>query len=273
MKIEVKQIKNGSFNNTNEFEIKINNKLKYTAKLPHDIYLDINTGIPLIPAPKVKLESNKIEDIELFDLDGNIKYNTVSIDNEMTFESDTDKINFYSEKIVKNNYKTVLDINSKKYYIYKVEDGYLCHMPIYEGDIQIGEAIKINARQNENDIYYAFIKDDYEFISDGIILFLLKLDKKRDSHVNSRNMSLLYYDTQKKYTIDENNKYYDKNWIKYNVDKNDLIEIEDYINKTKERLSGSFKLILIIIGIALGIGLIITIIILIICAIINIYYS
>lgn len=215
MKIDVLQTK---AEGTNEFEIYYDDNLKYKAKLP---FISIDTPLNL----------DKLQKIKIYDLDDNeiysTKYNYIENYkeqffkmkylitgsqkfNQLLFISDDKTIKIYYEDTEIWNNRYVIEIDDKRYYCYSIEDGYFRHIPIYDEEVQIGEALKLNIVVDGKDEYCCYLKDGYEKLSDGIVALLLYLDR---SAYSSSYIMADSYKISKKYSYNKTNKYYDKNWV------------------------------------------------------------
>lgn len=233
MKIEVLQIQSEG---KNEFEIKYDDQLKYMAKLPfvsiHDpldlekirniVISDIN-GNQIYTTDYEYLENFKEQLIPgKFLLTGSQKFN------QLIFTSNDKIIKIYYEKTGIWQDRYVININEKQYFCYSIEDGSARHFPIYEENVQIGEALKFNTVNNAKDKYYCYLKDGYEQLSDAIAALLLYLDRSVYSSSYLTNTS---YNTTKKYSYNMTNKFYDRQWLKNNFGD----EYEHIIQDSKEQ--------------------------------------
>ncbi len=243
MKIVVSQV---SSEKNNEFEIKYNDDLKYKAILP---FVSINDG----------LNVEKLRSIRIFDLDGkqlyktdynyleNLKEEFIPMKflvtgsqkfNQLVFSSDKNTYKIYYEENEIWNNRYVIEINDKKYYCYSIEDGYVRHFPIYDGETQIGEALKSNVVIDHKDEYYCYLKHKYEDLSDGIMVLFLYLDRCQYSSSYLIDKS---YSLEKKYSYNKTNKYYDKNWVKNNFGDAFYKKVNKDVAFVKEKLSHPIK--------------------------------
>lgn len=243
MKIDVLQIESEG---KNEFEIKYNDILQYKAKLP---FISINEPLNL----------EKLRSIKIFDLNENEIYTTkykyienfkeqfVPMKflitgsqkfNQLIFISDKNTIKIYYEGKAIFNDRYVIEINDKKYFCYSIEDGYIRHFPIYDGEKQIGEALKSNIIIDAKDEYRCYLKDSYESLSDGIVALLLYLD--RSEYSSSYLVNKSYY-LSKKYSYNKTNKYYDKEWVKNNFGYEFYNKVDENIKLVKGKFKHPFK--------------------------------
>ena len=242
MKIELLQVRNiGEV----KFEIKHNNTLKYLAKLP---YISIEEPFNL----------EKLRKIEIYDLNNNLVYKTdyKYLDNlkeeifpfkylitgsqkfnQLLFTSSEKEFKIYHEtnELFKSRY--VIEIDNKRYFCYSKEEGYIRHFPLYDGELQIGEALKCNAVINNNEEYCCYLKEGYENLSDGITALLLYLD--RNEYNSSYNN--MYAKVTKSYSFSKNDKYYDKDWVKNNFGDEFYQKAEKDIAYVKEQIKHPIK--------------------------------
>ena len=243
MKISVVQVENEG---TNKFEINYNNSLKYKATLP---FVSIKDPFNLEKLRQIKIydtNNNEIYNTDYnlienyleefipmkFMVTGNQKFN------QLMFISNNQTIKIYYEEngIWDNRY--VIEINNKKYYSYSIEDGYIRHFPIYDGENQIGEALKSNVLVDFKDEYWCYLKNEYDFLSDAIVALLLYLDRSQYSSSYLANKS---YDLSKKYSYNKTNKYYDKEWVNNNFGNEFYEKVDEDIKIVKDKLNHPIK--------------------------------
>ncbi len=243
MKISVVQSKSEG---SNEFEIKYDDNLKYKAKLP---FVSIENSFNL-----EKLREMKILDVngkEIYKTDYKyldnlgeefipLKYLITGSQkfNQLLFLSDNNDIKIYFEEnaIWKNRY--VIELGEKRYYCYSIEDGYIRHFPIFDGENQVGEALKSNVVIDGRDEYYCYLKDGYGNLCDGIVALMLYLDRAEYSSSYLVNKS---YSLEKKYSYNTNNKYYDNEWVKNNFGDEFYKKVDSDIEVAKEKISHPVK--------------------------------
>lgn len=243
MKIDVLQTESEG---KNSFEIKYDDILQYRAKLP---FISINEPLNL----------EKIRNIKIFDISGNEIYTTdykyienfkeefipmkflatgSQKFNQLLFVSNKTTIKiYYEEKAIWDN-RYIIEINEKKYFCYSIEDGYIRHFPIYDGEIQVGEALKSNVVIDSKDEYRCYLKSGYESLSDGIVALLLYLDRSEYSSSYLVNKS---YTLSKNYSYNKTNKYYDKDWVKNNFGDEFYKKVDENVKLFKEKLKHPFK--------------------------------
>ena len=228
----------------NEFEIKNNGKLIYTANLP---FISINDPLDLEKLRSIKIYDKSKKEIYTTNYDyienlkeefipmkflftGSQKFNQLSF----TSKKKTYKI-YYEENAIWNN-RYVIEYNDKKYYCYSIEDGYIRHFPIFYEETQIGEVLKSNVVMDAKDEYCCYLKNEYEEISDGIIGLILYLDRIEYSSSYIVNKS---YTITKRYSYNKTNKYYDNMWVKNNFSDEFYLKVEEDVKLAKERYKAS----------------------------------
>lgn len=243
MKIELKQTCSEM---SNEFEIRYGEILQYKAELP-------------FVSVKEPLNLEKIRSIKIMDLSGNIIYTTnynyvenfkeelIPLKylvtgsqkfNQLLFISNNNIIKiYYEEKAIWDN-RYVIEINDKKYFCYSIEDGNIRHFPIYNGELQVGEALKSNVVIDGKDEYICYLKDEYKHLGDGIVALLLYLDRSQYSSSYLINKSYTY---TKKYSYNKTNKFYDKEWVKNNFGDEFYKKVENDIILLKQKLKKPLK--------------------------------
>ncbi len=243
MKIDILQIQNEK---RNEFEIRYNDTLQYKAKLP---FVSIHDPLDLEKLKTIKIfdtneneiyttnyqyiENFKEEFIPMkFLVTGSQKFNQLLfISNQKTIKI------YYEDKAIWDN-RYVIEINGKKYFCYSIQDGYIQHFPIYDGDIQIGEALKSNVVIDFKDEYCCYLKDTYESLSDGIVALLLYLDR---SDYSSSYLVQKSYHLSKEYSYNKTNQFYDKEWVKNNFGDEFYLKVDENVKFVKEKLRHPFK--------------------------------
>ncbi len=243
MKINVLQVESEG---KNEFEIRYNDALQYKAKLP---FISINEPLNLEKLRSIKILDTNEKEIYTTDykyienfkeelipmkflVTGSQKFNQLLF----TSENNTIKI-YYEEKAIWDN-RYVIEINDKQFFCYSIEDGYIRHFPIYDGEVQIGEALKSNVVVDGKDEYCCYLKDGYESLSDGIVALLLYLDRSEYSSSYLVNKS---YNLSKNYSFNKTNKYYDKEWVKNNFGDEFYIKVDDNVKLIKEKIKHPLK--------------------------------
>lgn len=238
MKIEVIQTNNEE---KNEFEIKYNDTLKYKAKLP---FVTIDAPLDLEKIRKIKIVDSNDSEIYTTDYQyiENLKEECIPLKylvtgnqkfNQLLFISNSTTIKIYYEVNGIFNSRYIIEINDKKYFCYSIEDGYIRHFPIYDGEIQVGEALKSNVVIDEKDEYFCYLKEGYETLSDGIVALLLYLDRNEYTSSYLVNKS---YSLYKKFSYNKTNKFYDKEWVKNNFSDEFYKKINNDVSLVKQKL-------------------------------------
>lgn len=237
MKIEVLQSKSEG---SNEFDIKYDGVLKYRANLP---FVSINDPFNLEKLRKIKildLNGNEIYSTDYKYLE-NLKEELIPFKylvtgsqqfNQLLFNSNENSIKIYYEANGVLSSRYVIEIDDKKYYCYSIEDGYIRHFPIYDGNNQIGEILKSNVITDGKDEYWCYLKDEYKSLSDGVISLLLYLDR---SEYNSSYVVNRSYSLNKNYTFDRTNKFYDKKWVIKNFGDEFFKKVDNEVKFTKQK--------------------------------------
>lgn len=269
----------------NQFEIMYDNILKYRAKLP---FVSINEPLGLEKIRQIKVVDLNDKDVYT------TKYNYIENlgeefipfkylatgsqkFNQLSFVSNENDIKIYLEQKDIFDTRYVIDTGDKKYFVYSIEDGYIRHFPIYDGDTQIGEALKSNVIIDEKDEYLCYLKDGYESLADGVSALLLYLDRNEYS---SSYIAVRSYRLEKKHSYSKNNKFYDKEWVKNNfgdefykkVDKdveyakvkfkNLKQTFKEQWNSLSSKDKKMMKFILLCPWVAIAVGLVITLLVL-----------
>lgn len=238
MRIDILQVANEG---KNEFDILYDNQKIYRAILP---FISIED-----PFNAEKLRSMKILDTYnniIYSTDyqyvTNLKEEFIPLKylitgsqkfNQLLFHSaqNTIKIYFEQNDIWKNRY--VIEISDKQYFCYSVEDGYIRHFPVYDGDVQVGEALKSNVVVDGKDEYCCYLMNGYEFLTDGITALLLYLDRNEYS---SSYLVKKSYTLQKRYSYNKNNALYDKNWVSNNFGDEYYQKVDQDVKIFKEKM-------------------------------------
>ncbi len=206
----------------NKFEIKINNELKYFSsmeKIPEMTSyrkgkgtitnIDGSICYTLLPSEKSSVFFGKIRR----------KY---CIFNSLNQNCGT----FY--KLVSGflNSKHVIEYENYKLSCYSISIGKTQNISIYNGENQIAEIIK-SIQSLEN--YYIFLLDEYTNLQAILSLFVSYLEYE-DMHSDNTTEAVGV-----SYTFDKNNKFYNKNWIKNNFNKEDINLITEQIQEERKK--------------------------------------
>lgn len=238
MKISILQTENEG---RNEFDILIDDVLKYRASLP---FISIDEPMNLEKLRKIKLcdtegtllykssyhylENLKEEFIPYkFLLTGSQKFN------QLVFSSEEDSYRIYYEEQAIWDNRYVIESENERIFVYSVEDGYIRHFPIYLGDLQIGEALKSNVLVDGKDEYVCYLEDAHRHHAIGVAALFLYLDRFLYSSSYLLHRS---YRINKSYSYNKNNKYYDKNWVRTQFGEEFYEKVEDDLALVKEKL-------------------------------------
>ncbi|MBQ4584491.1 MAG: hypothetical protein IJA94_06355 [Bacilli bacterium] len=243
MKIEVIQIDNEE---KNEFEIRYNGNLQYRAKLP---FISIREPFNLEKLRKIKIINLKGEEIYTTDYKyvENLQEEFIPLKylvtgsqkfNQLLFTSESNIIKIYYEVKGIFDSRYVIEINDKKYFCYSIEDGYVRHFPIYDGELQVGEALKSNVLTDAKDEYWCYLKKGYEFLSYGIVSLLLYLDR---SEYSSSYLVTKSYNLSKKSSYNKNNKFYDQEWVIKNFGYEFYKKVNNDVNFVKQKFKNPMK--------------------------------
>ena len=243
MKIDVLQTESQG---KNEFEIRYNDTLKYKAKLPF-ISIDDPLNLEKIRNIKIYDKNDKLVYTTNYAFVENVKEKIIQMKylvagskkfNQLLFISKKNNIKIYHEKRGASESRYVMELNEKQYFCYSIEDGYIRHFPIYEGNTQIGEALKSNIVIDGKDEYRCYLKNDYKKISDAVVALLLYLDRSEYSSSYVLNKS---YVLSKKYSYDKANDFYDKEWVKNNFGDEYYKKVDENVKLVKEKLKHPLK--------------------------------
>ncbi len=244
--------------NKNEFEIIYDDNVVYKAKTP---FIKISGAMGL----------DKLRELKIFDLEGNevykTKYNYIGnkieefiplkylVTNSQKFDqyivtnnNDEDQFSIYFEMrdLFEDSY--IIKYKDKIINCYSINDGYILHMPIYDGDKQIGELLKSQAIYGGKDEYRIYLFDEYKELADSLSMLVIYLDRVRfnSSYISNKGAEVKFTKTYSKA-----NKYYDSNWVRNNFGADDYFEnVERDVEKVKSMVKNQAKktLSLILIG-------------------------
>ena len=255
MKIDVVQtISEGS----NQFEVLYNDQLKYRAILP---FVTINEPLNLekIRSMKVNnLEGNTVYQTN-YDYIENLKEEIIPLKylvtknqkfNQIVFHSEEKDIKIYYEEneIWFNRY--IIEQEGKRYFVYSIMDGIIRHFPIYDGETQIGEALKSNVKIDGKDEYRIYLKDNSSTLADAVSCLMLFLDRSEysSSYIVNKSKTVSY-----SYSYNKTNKYYNKNWVATNFDNSYMEKVQQQANVVKQDVKKQFSITMIAIGIGLAV--------------------
>lgn len=256
----------------NEFEILYNNQKVYSAVTP---FITINGIDNLEKLRQIQVLDNngKEKYISKYNYIGNkieefipLKYIVTKSQKfdqfiilDVTNNTEVFSIYFEMKELFNGSY--IIKMNDKIYNCYLIEDGYIIRMPIYDGDVQIGELLKPQLVINAKDEYRAYIKDEYSYLANAVMMLALYLDRLQfnSSYIKYKGMEITYSKSYSKV-----NKYYDANWIINNFEATEYFNnLQTNIKKSKQQIKKQASKTFITIGIIWSCILIITLIILI----------
>lgn len=260
MKIVVKQ-KKANFNN--EFEVFVNNNKEYFATTP---VLNMQGSIlkfdKMLPIKINDINGNTILESSYSVVD-NLKEEIIPLKYIVTKEQKFDQFSF---KDSNNNIKCsmffsqqaffkgdyVLCQDGKFFVAYSKSTGYYNNIAIYDGDVQIGEIVKLNVIRDGLDEYTIFLKDEYSSFVECFISFTLYIDRTCFNYGFMKNVDYINYSK----TFSENDNKFNPNWIKENFDATEFYnECEKNISDAKQRVKKKVSNILIaIVCCFVGIG-------------------
>ena len=250
----------------NEFVIFYNESLEFKAILPR-----VSISDPLY--------INKIDDIILYNSENiqeyktscdyikNIKQDNIPLKfvlnndteiNQISFESSNNTYKVYYEDNKGAN-KYILEHNGKFFYIFPMQEGVIRHLPIFDKEVQIGEALGLTDTNKGNDEYRCFLKEEYCYLADGISCLLLFMDRNEYSSSYMTDGQVISTSSGDK------NPYYDRGWLAENFkdefntkedeDDDEYSEeatpntIDNNINNSPKKLSSTNKILMIVGGV------------------------
>ena len=230
MRIDINPI---TSKDNNEFVVFYNENLEFKAMLPpvsisDPLYVDKIDDIVLYNSENIqeyKTSTDYVKNIKQDIIPLKFVLNNSEEINQITFESSNNTYKVYYEDNKGFN-KYILEHNGKFFHIFPVEEGIIRHLPIFDGDMQIGEGLGLTDSNKGNDEYRCFLKEEYCYLADGISCLLLFMDRNEYS-------SSYMMDGQIMNTFSgEKNPYYDRNWLATNFkdefnNKNDTEDDED----------------------------------------------
>jgi len=210
----------------NNFEIKINNELKYFSSMKNI------SGIT-----NYRKGEGKITNI-----DGSMCYTLLPSKDFSVFSGNIRRKYCIFNSLNQNcgvfyklisgflNSKHVIEYENYKLSCYSRAVGKTQNISIYDGENQIAEIIK--SIQIAED-YYIFLLDKYINLQTILSLFVSYLEfEDRHSQEATGKVGVSY-------TFDRNNKFYNKNWIKDNFNYEDVQLINKQIEQERKSMSNS----------------------------------
>lgn len=240
MIIKIEQTKSNLKNN---FEIKVNNELKYLAGTPW-----LNIKLPLNMENAIRSVITKTDESLCYATYYNIKENISNKIMPLKWLLKGEQKSLKYDIIDNRNnicgkfYKLINGIIDTKYVIeyendilkcYDISVGKTRNIFIHKDGIQIAEIIKLLNVSENLDQYYIFLLDEYSYLETIISFFTIYFDNQNYS--NKGEIVGHKTEVQVEYTYDKNSKLYDKNWLENHFNKQDI----ELINK--EILEGRKK--------------------------------
>lgn len=214
----------------NNFEIKINNELKYFSSM---------NKIPGVTSYKKGKGT-------ITNIDGSVCYTLLPSKDFSVFSGKIRKkycifnsLNqncgvFYkliSDDFLKSKHM-IIEYENYKLSCYNVSTGKTQNISIYDGENQIAEIVKsVQALEN----YYIFLLDEYTNLQ-AILSFFVSYLEYEEMYSDDTPGVVGY-----SYTYSKNNKFYNKNWIENNFNKEDVHLINEQIQKERKDTINSIK--------------------------------
>lgn len=214
----------------NNFEIKINNDLKYFSSMN-----------------KISGVSNyRKGEGAITNIDGNMCY-TLLPSNDFSvfsgkirkqyciFNSSNQKCGMFYKLISGSLLKSrhiIIEYENYKLNCYNISTGKTQHISIYNGENQIAEIVK-SVQVLEN--YYIFLLDQYANLQAILSLFVSYFEY--EEMYSDDTTGVVGYS----YTYSKNNKFYNKNWIENNFNTENVQLINEQIQKERKDTSNSIK--------------------------------
>lgn len=232
-----------------KFEIKVNDELRYLAGTP---WMEISTP----------LDIDKIRQCVLANLDNSIcyitSYNAIeniaesAIPMKWVFTGEqksfifkiTDEKNNICAKFyeVTNGFadrKYIIEYENEAFKVYDVSVGKTRNLLIFKDDVQIAEIVKPLSVSNNLDNYYVYLLDEYSKLEKIVSFFTIYFDYHNYS--NSGQVVAHKKEVVVKYSYDKNTKFYDKNWLTNNFNKEDVGTINNQIMEDRKNTINYIK--------------------------------
>ena len=214
----------------NKFEIKINNELKYFSSMEKIsgitnyrkgkgtiTNIDGSMCYTLLPSKDFSVFSGKIRRKYCI-------FNSLNQNCGMFYK-------LISDDFLKSRHM-IIEYENYKLSCYSISIGKTQNISIYDGENQIAEIIK-SVQILEN--YYIFLLDEYTNLQAILSLFVSYLEY--EDMYSDHTPGVVGYS----YTYDKNNKFYNKNWIENNFNKEDVHLINEQIQKERKDTINNIK--------------------------------
>lgn len=246
MIIKVEQTKS---NLKNKFEIKVNNELKYLAGTPW-MNIDVPLNIDKIRQCVITKVDESICYVTSYNIMENISNTAIPMKWAFTGEQKSLIFNIFDAEnnICGKFYKLTNGLFDTKYVIeygnytlksYDISVGKTRNISIYKDDFQIAEILKPLSVSNNLDCYYLFLLNEYSDLATILSFFTVFFDYQNYS--NDGQVVAYKKEVSISYTYDKNNKFYDKNWIANNFNKEEVNLINNQILENRENTTNSIK--------------------------------
>lgn len=226
MVIKVDSVKSGM---KNEFEIRINNELKYCAyscgiKNINNLYMtNVDNDIILSSS-----NNNMLFSKNKFDIFNNEK----QIISEYYFEAESEFIIKYNNKVLNGYYR-----NEK----------YNTCISFYKDDIQVAEVVKSKVTINGLDRYFIFLLDEYNYLDKILSFFVIYYDY---CYYNNSSCGSNYYRSSISVELVNEDCIDSLKWVKENFNSAEYINIDKVARmqhqKASQEVNGTFGFLLLI---------------------------
>jgi len=254
MIIKVEQVKSNLRNN---FEIKVNNEVKYLAGTPWmkiDVPLDVDRRRHML----ITDANENICYKTFYSVKENFLSTIIPIKWVFTGEQKSfiynlvDKENnccgkFYNLINGMLDTKHVIEYGNYTLKCYTKSIGKTKNILIYKDEHQIAEIVKPLSVSNNLDKYNIFLLDEYSEFETIISFFTIYFDYTQHSNsgeiVGSKNELIV------EHTWDKNDKYYDPNWISNHFGKQEVDLMNDEIVEERKKVANNIKMMAIFVSV------------------------
>ncbi len=156
--------------------------------------------------------------------------------------------------------KFCIEHMGKVYFGYSIDKGRNNIVSIYDNDTQIAQITKPLTVIENLDIYYLHIKDTFESMIPLLAFFTIYYDFRKYNH--SGEFTKNSVEISVNYSYDKNNSKYDPDWIAQEFGQEAADELENALEKIRERGSAQAKKIAKMVGISFLIIILLAVVIL-----------
>ncbi len=229
----------------NQFKIKVNGELKYLACTPGT---DIEISSDIDKMKKCVITKKDETVCYVTHYSGIENFSNTAIPMKWAFTGEQ-KSHIFEILDDKNNncgkfYKLTNGFLDTKYVIeygnytlknYDISVGKTRNISIYKDDFQIAEILQPLRVRGTSDYYYLFLLDEYSELETILSFFTVFFDYQNYSNTGMFSS----YDEEAKtgYTYDKNNKFYDKNWIANNFNKDEVNLINNQMAEERKEIN------------------------------------